>query len=420
MKKVFIGVLTALMLFAFTACEPQVTTWPTSKNVSYLTIEQVKDFVVGETATDDGFNVIIHYTDDTVSDPIPGVAEVGTASEGKTPVTASIKFSGDENATEAIPTTVEFKTVTGLSVNGYDVNNQDSTKTATVTLSYDGGSKTYSASDISLEIEKWVNGEKKDSPAVNDVVTVYVTGYKFTGATYEDIPEKVALGTYTQQDVTVTLDKITVEQAKDNEVFIISNYADDTDTVADVEYVVTGHYSDGTTKILSSDTLPEAPEDIDANTDYGWTFKIREYTATVKLSQVSNKTMTVIATKGNVTKSGSLQFKVTEDYPTAVTASVALDNEDEAVQARIGAAISPSLFTYKVTGWASGCEYDTEGDKTNDKFTSSAFSADGYVPVGTTDGATFTDFTLTLTAYPECDVTEPTDLTVYDPNASKT
>ena len=42
------------------------------------------------------------------------------------------------------------------------------------------------------------------------------------------------------------------------------------------------------------------------------------------------------------------------------------------------------------------------------------------VPVGTTDGATFIDFTLTLTAYPECDVTEPTDLTVYDPNASKT
>ena len=211
MKKYFIGVLAALMLFAFTACEPQVTGWPTSKNVSYLTIEQVKDFVVGETATDDGFNVIIHYTDDTVSDPIPGVAKVGKEIDEKTPVTASITFSGDANATEAIPTTVEFKTVTGLSVNGYDVNNQDSTKTATVTLSYDSGSKTFAYGDIDLQVETWVDGEEKLTPVEGDVVTLYVTGYKFDGATYEDIPQNVAIGTYTHSEKTFIPSDLVVE-----------------------------------------------------------------------------------------------------------------------------------------------------------------------------------------------------------------
>ena len=130
MKKVFIGVLAALMLFAFTACEPQTITWPSSKDVSYLTIEQVKDYIEGEKATDDGFNVVIHYTDETVSEPISGVAKVGTKTDAGYPVTAEITFSGDTQATKAISTLVEFKPVTGISVSGYDYTDENSAKKA--------------------------------------------------------------------------------------------------------------------------------------------------------------------------------------------------------------------------------------------------------------------------------------------------
>ena len=64
MKKVFIGVLAALMLFAFTACEQ---TMPTYKNVSYITITQNEDFVQGMDFDASKFSVNVYSTDGSVS-----------------------------------------------------------------------------------------------------------------------------------------------------------------------------------------------------------------------------------------------------------------------------------------------------------------------------------------------------------------
>ena len=113
-KSILIGVLAALMLFAFTACEPQTVTWPTTKDVSYLSIEQVKSFVKGEVATDDGFNAVIHYTDGS-SEVAPGIAEV---QDDNVTVKAAITFSGDANPTTAKDYKIQFDTVTDISITG--------------------------------------------------------------------------------------------------------------------------------------------------------------------------------------------------------------------------------------------------------------------------------------------------------------
>ena len=60
MKKYFIGVLAALMLFAFTACEQPTIKYPA--NVSYITIEQTGDFVAGQTFNASNFAVYAHDT----------------------------------------------------------------------------------------------------------------------------------------------------------------------------------------------------------------------------------------------------------------------------------------------------------------------------------------------------------------------
>ena len=111
MKKVFIGVLAALMLFAFTACEPQTIAWPTDKDVSYLEIVQVKDFVYGEIPTKDGFNVIIHYTDGDPETVNGAVSITPTPSNGEYKVESQFDFDTD---TKTVPTigveTVKFET----------------------------------------------------------------------------------------------------------------------------------------------------------------------------------------------------------------------------------------------------------------------------------------------------------------------
>ena len=60
MKKYFIGVLAALMLFAFTACEQPTIKYPA--NVSYITIEQTGDFIEGQTFKASNFAVYAHDT----------------------------------------------------------------------------------------------------------------------------------------------------------------------------------------------------------------------------------------------------------------------------------------------------------------------------------------------------------------------
>lgn len=72
MKKVFIGVLAALMLFAFTACEQSM---PSYKQVEYVTLDQTQEFIKGQPLSAEAFSVTVHYLDGS-QDVFPGVGRV--------------------------------------------------------------------------------------------------------------------------------------------------------------------------------------------------------------------------------------------------------------------------------------------------------------------------------------------------------
>ena len=72
MKKVFIGVLAALMLFAFTACEQSM---PSYKQVEYVTLDQTQAFIEYQPLSAEAFSVTVHYLDGS-QDVFPGTGRV--------------------------------------------------------------------------------------------------------------------------------------------------------------------------------------------------------------------------------------------------------------------------------------------------------------------------------------------------------
>ena len=99
-KSILIGVLAALMLFAFTACEPQGNVWPA--DVAYITIEQVGEIVEGQAFDASDFNVIVTYSDKTTSIiPGNGVVEIAGTWGTDYKVTASLSVVGSTTAVTA-------------------------------------------------------------------------------------------------------------------------------------------------------------------------------------------------------------------------------------------------------------------------------------------------------------------------------
>ena len=161
-KSILIGVLAALMLFAFTACEPQTITWPTERNISFVTVEQTATYIVGEKAEDTGFNIVINYTEGEPT-VIPGAGNIKF--EGEMASVDGITFKNGENEVPAVPCKIEYKTVTSATISGVsnvtieegatleDENlaskiNLDGAENLTLTLAFDGGERVYTADDI--------------------------------------------------------------------------------------------------------------------------------------------------------------------------------------------------------------------------------------------------------------------------------
>ena len=181
MKKVFIGVLAALMLFAFTACEPQTITWPTEKDITYVSVEQTATYIVGETATGNGFNIVVNYTEGE-STIIPGAANV-KVNGGVASVEGLTFKNANDVVVPVVPCNVEYKAITSATITGVsNVTIEDGTKledsnfasnikldgaeNLTLTLAFDGGERVYTADDIVA---------KKDVTATNGKINVVLS-----------------------------------------------------------------------------------------------------------------------------------------------------------------------------------------------------------------------------------------------------
>ena len=152
MKKVFIGVLAALMLFAFTACENQV---PVYRTVDYITLSQNQDVIKDQPFTADMVNINIYYTDGSVeSRSAKGyISDVATTSkEFAVKVT---DFAGTESASLIInPVDPVSATVTATAQNRAVVTDTSDMNAGpvtlasyTVTLTSENGSYTFTDKD---------------------------------------------------------------------------------------------------------------------------------------------------------------------------------------------------------------------------------------------------------------------------------
>ena len=195
MKKVFIGVLAALMLFAFTACEQQM---PTYREVSYITISQTGDFVTGQAFDASKFQVNVYGTDGNV-----------TTLEGNGLVTPVMATDDPTEWTYEVKATVATKeakyTVTPYTIEGYQVNGLPSlevyksksgivvaataagTYTIDVNAVYDGGkTMPFASQKVELEATDLVIDElsiKETSVTVGTVYDVYANSVKVATAT---------------------------------------------------------------------------------------------------------------------------------------------------------------------------------------------------------------------------------------------
>ena len=336
MKKYFIGVLAALMLFAFTACDNSVPT-VSIDGVAYVEVEQVKNYLEGEKATEDGFQIVVNYT---VGSPKIIAGNAGNIDiAGDVASVKGIQFY-DANGKEvpAVGTSVTYTPVTSVSVNVSSIEIEEGSKLedgfgivdpavladATFTLSGDGVSKTYTFMDVATKkidvvLSLWNENEMlATSTAVEKGETYTVTLDKYDilndGETHTSgkwdadftnngLTAGLSTGvtvSVVEKSVTapVTLSSIAVTQNADNEVFVIANDATNTDKVSDLEYTVVGSFSDGTSKTLTS-------------TD-GWTIGVLNYTTDSALTNGMN--IIVYATKGSDYAEGSFAVRTTADY----------------------------------------------------------------------------------------------------------
>ena len=385
MKKVFIGVLAALMLFAFTACDNSVPT-VSIDGVAYVEVEQVKNYLEGENATEDGFQIVVNYT---VGSPKIIAGNAGNIDiAGDVASVKGIQFY-DANGKEvpAVGTSVTYTPVTSVSVNVSSIEIEEGSKLedgfgivdpavladATFTLSGDGVSKTYTFMDVATKkidvvLSLWNENEMlATSTAVEKGETYTVTLDKYDilndGETHTSgkwdadftnngLTAGLSTGvtvSVVEKSVTapVTLSSIAVTQNADNEVFVIANDATNTDKVSDLEYTVVGSFSDGTSKTLTS-------------TD-GWTIGVLNYTTDSALTNGMN--IIVYATKGSDYAEGSFAVRTTADYAKSVEIGIGKVQGESGEVARTwapGNDILPAQFTYTVKSWASGHDYSKD------------------------------------------------------------
>ena len=385
MKKYFIGVLAALMLFAFTACEQQM---PTYKEVSYIEVEQTGDFVIGQVFDASKFTVTANFTDGS-SSVVKG-ATVALAKDESwangAEVEATFKANGQDfsNSTTAkISSDIKSISITG---DGLKVTTQTSDiqdvfdalkadikggkRVLSVTTS--NGSATFSATDYANFESKYVVNvdaditkeeiqdaiENEDLSALSNIaLTFTITERANSVVVATDVPSNLTISLVEATPAAgAKIVSVTVTQT--NEVFAIN------DTLDDVEYAVVATYDDeAQTKVL-----------LDAYTltfdDYNTAFKLSDTT-----NAPSDNQYAVTVKVGDKEYESTLTVTTTEDYPVAITVSTKdTDPDKDGKQEKTYAAgdsIKVGDFDYKVTKWASGYSYET-GKEPEGGFTASS------------------------------------------------
>ena len=403
MKKVFIGVLAALMLFAFTACEQSM---PSYKQVEYVTLDQTQAFIENQPLSAEAFSVTVHYLDGSL-DVFSGtgrVTFVNSTAEGATAVPdatatanvyakATVAGESDIIGIKTVKATAFTATVTANDVTrSYEqVGSTDeyAPKEAAVTLNVTGAtltgdenaSWTLSATDVATKVSapndvKLTSEEQMAVGAVEKEVTLTLTGteIKYTttvsvnvkaSTTDEHDPEYVApssIAAIEMKDVT-KLGVIWVNADQDD--FLPSGDDGKTPAKYDVDDVVTGATVSNTITVgetpaytivgLAADMTGKAP--IVLSTDSG-------------LEAVSGATLDKTATDGSDVT--GIKYDGADEATKALTATFNFVPENEAgipnYDARFGITLNVTVED-KLADSQSSFELYYNGEKAEDEWT---------------------------------------------------
>ena len=352
-KTILVGIIAVAMLFAFTACEQQMQ-WPTNLEALNVTYGGTAEgfYLVGETYNPADITVNVEYTDGS-SRSYTG-DQVGLTATALSSVMndTTVSYGGKNDWQISIPAVTVASASYVIDVTGAEATiiakggNLDTTGVA-VSATYNGSTKEVTTDSIFNSVV--ANLSADTTGAVDTTTTVELAA---------NAPANVSLeGTWTLTVketgyvASTDLVSVKVEQAEDNEVFIVG----DTNTLDDVEYVVTGTYADGHSAVIS-----------------GAEITYDKYADTYEFTSLTPMTFDVTYTVGTgaTAKNYPATLTVTPvaDYPIVIAAAWRDTNSTEqGVQAPTytpsnTVPVSDIVFTVANAGtnWASGNSYTDE------------------------------------------------------------
>ena len=402
MKKTFlIGVLAALMLFAFTACEQNMPSTPLyGAQVENITVASQPVYVLdGEggifpdiDASKITLNVVfndgksIQYTGEDLK-----MGEVKTYGEN---MTAPVSFNGKTyyvtlKAYEATSVSYDLSTIEAES---FADGVFSTTLTATVTST--GGPVTVENTPFGLDaadIAKIVKDNELKAGNTYTLTADYVTSLMVAkaeaqGATSAEIEEAKSFASYTGSKVLTyanpkTIMYITAEQG--NKIYgLPQNSTGGTEvpnTISEAGIVVKAHLADGSELILSEDKSGSVE-----GVSYDWTIKFIGYETSYVFDDEDDRggrsisiTVKAIAPESGVyanqsfttTSAHPFNLVISADYPTEFTVSQKpLQAGKTAVKYFYnGEEIDKTNFDFKASKWASNFVYATEEEAKNDE-----------------------------------------------------
>ena len=400
-KSILVGVLAALMLLAFTACENKAPTSPLyGKNIeSIKPVEYPVIVTDGTTLLSEPF-AMADFTFDVVFDD--GSTEQYTGYELKAEVNEEATSSGilvlsvsygssNKPATFNVSIPYYEAKVTALDVSGAKVTtvepNSASVKSEGLKLVYTyNGSNTITtdASSVTAYLGRdfgFPTTSEGGSPRVDwdKIEEGAKYNFKLTSDFAKELGisesvEVVGTWTLTVETPEIPVSGIVVEQDDENEIFV-------GDTLADVKYSMSFMYGDDEVVLYSDASLGTSTE--------GWSLAYYNYETAYKFEKTGKTTdITVVATNAatGTEVSKDLSVEVIKDYPATFT--VVLNEEavekDKKEWIADGNIIDPKYFTFTIATWASsGTAACADSAEPDTSVASSSFTGLTKIKLGT-------------------------------------
>lgn len=343
MKKYFIGVLAALMLFAFTACEPQaIYTGAVYNDVISAEVQQVKGYLEGETAAENGFQIVVTYSDGSTKTIAGNKGTIDlTTTTGLAQVAKSLSFVGTEGQNIlVVPAEVVYTDVTSVTVSGAEsvkmiegaklsaltaASFADAEALDDITFTLSGGdvSKTFTMSDvedgkITVVLSLWNDGKMlATDTAVKADETYSVTLDKYDigthtagqwDADFTNGDKEQGLSTGVTVSVVKAKDPATVDGIK-----VYYTVKDGTTVIADKVTTLPALYTGDTVEISVYEVKSDDTEVLTKNT----VTVVNATTPNESLSFSEGVGSVTVATKTDAvstTAAGTVQVKVGDKY----------------------------------------------------------------------------------------------------------